>query len=533
MAEVVRGAQRRVRERNYGAREAIFACGTAAFWLIAFAALFPFAAGGAFRVWVVSPTFNHCFLIVPISFFLIWNRRAALANFAPAPDLRAAVAILAVVPVWLVISLAGVVEAQQLVILTMVQVALFGTLGAVWYRRLAAPFLYLYFLVPSGAYLVPVLQSFTARFAVVGLHLLSIPVFSNGAVIEVPAGSFAVAEACAGLRFLVAAVAFGVFFAVVTYRSWFRRTAFVALSVVVPVIANGFRALGLIAAAEWIGNPAAAMADHIIYGWIFFSFVLVLLIVAGQFFSDRSDGDGAPRGVRETPAARLRFIPIAGAAGACLLAAAAAPVAASLLPHARAVALPTAAPVVAAPWREVPASPDWKPVVASPARVFSQTFVDGPRHVDRFIALYRNEGQGGNVARSNDRAADERAWSFDSEKNGVLTSREGAIPVQVSMWLGGSGKRVVWSFYMVNGHVTVGFWRAKWDALRAYLTGAKCLSAYVALSEETADQPPSGTDVSRLLQATQNLGSWLCGTSPTARRKDGREANSIRPRSQG
>ena len=45
--------------------------------------------------------------------------------------------------------------------------------------------------------------------------------------------------------------AFGVFFASVTYRSIRRRALFVALSIVVPIIANGIRALALIAAAQW------------------------------------------------------------------------------------------------------------------------------------------------------------------------------------------------------------------------------------------------------------------------------------------
>jgi exosortase len=77
-------------------------------------------------------------------------------------------------------------------------------------------------LVPSGAFLVPALQAFTAHFAVAGLHILSIPVYSTGALIEIPAGTFAVAEACAGLRFLIAAVAFGVFFAILTLGSVHR-----------------------------------------------------------------------------------------------------------------------------------------------------------------------------------------------------------------------------------------------------------------------------------------------------------------------
>src|SRR4029077_461187 len=119
--------------------------------------------------------------------------------------------------------------------------------------------------------------------------------------IDVPAGKFVVAEACAGLRFLIASVAFGVFFAVITYRSRWRRIAFIGLSVVVPIIANGARAFGIIYAAEIVGSPAAVMADHVIYGWGFFSAILVLLTLLGRSFADRHQAsDRYPLVVRRT-----------------------------------------------------------------------------------------------------------------------------------------------------------------------------------------------------------------------------------------
>jgi exosortase A len=273
--------------------------------LISLGAMFPAVALGAFRVWVASPTFNHCFLVIPISLFMIWQRRRTLVGVPVVPDMRAPFVMIAIAFVWLVVTVTGVLEAEQFVVLSMAQVMLFGVLGPAFYRALSAPFLYLYFLVPSGAFLIPVLQAFTARFAVVGLHVLGIPVFSNGAVIEIPAGTFVVAEACAGLRFLIAAVAFGTFYAVFTYRSPLRRAAFTALSIVVPIIANGFRALGLIAVAQWIGNPQSALADHILYGWVFFSAVLLILILVGNFFSDRrEDVDPVPLTPRQATAPR-------------------------------------------------------------------------------------------------------------------------------------------------------------------------------------------------------------------------------------
>jgi len=495
--------------RQDGVWQATLAAGTAVMSLVVFGLLFPKAALGAVRVWWISPTFNYCILILPLSLYMLWDRRASLFGTAPAPNPRAALVVLALVVAWLGASEARIVEAQQFVVVSMVQATLWGALGSLFYRKLAAPFLYLYFLVPSGAYLIPALQSLTARFAVAGLHLLGIPVFSNGAVIEIPAGTFAVAEACAGLRFLVAAVAFGVFFAVITYRSWWRRLAFVALSIVVPILANGIRVLGLIAAAQWLGNPAEAMADHILYGWVFFSFVLIILILIGYTFSDQAVQSAAVavtrNGVAKPPNVSRR---IANAAVACFLAAASGPAAAAFLQSASMTLVPADAPRVDGAWRESSAS-DWVPIVSEPARSFRQSFLHGPNRIDRFIALYA--GRHNNPARLNNKDADEGTWSFDSARQAILTAGHLSVPVRESVWLRGHDKRFVWSFYAIDGQVASSVWRAKWNQFLSYLTRANCLSAYVALSAQGRDEASAANAAGALLDASEDLNSYLCG----------------------
>jgi hypothetical protein len=63
---------------------------------------------------------------------------------------------------------------------------------------------------------------------------------------------------------------------------------FIAISIITPVIANGFRALGIVVLGRYLGSAQAAGADHLIYGWIFFSIVILLLVIFGLPF--REDG---------------------------------------------------------------------------------------------------------------------------------------------------------------------------------------------------------------------------------------------------
>ncbi|MBX9750767.1 MAG: exosortase [Roseococcus sp.] len=159
-----------------------------------------------------------------------------------------------------------------------------GVFGWRLFRAFAVPLGYLVFLVPFGAFLVPQLQEVTAWMIVAGLSLLGIPHFVDALIIEIPAGIFFVAEACAGLRFLIASLAFGGLYAAVMFRSPGRRVAVMVLALVVPVVANGLRALGIVLLGHHLGSAEAAAADHLIYGWVFFTLVILLLVVAGLPF---------------------------------------------------------------------------------------------------------------------------------------------------------------------------------------------------------------------------------------------------------
>src|ERR1051326_5951026 len=274
-----------------GERAWIITVAVALATILCLLALFWPEAEGVYRVWMQSTAYNHCFLVLPLVAYMIWDRRGVLREVTPAPQPGWLATMPILSAMWLAAAALGVHEAQQLLVVTMLQALLLSMLGWSAYRSLLGPLLYLYFLVPTGEVLVPFLQDFTANVAVHGLRLMGVPVFSDGVFMDVPAGRFVVAEECAGLRFLIASIAFGVFFAVITYRSYLRRAIFIALSIGVPIVANGARALGIIYAAEIVGSPAAVMADHVVYGWGFFSAILVLLTLVGRSFADR---DHAP-----------------------------------------------------------------------------------------------------------------------------------------------------------------------------------------------------------------------------------------------
>ncbi|WP_372623265.1 exosortase A [Falsiroseomonas sp.] len=270
--------------------------------LLGLGVLFFEEGAAAVRVWENSETYNHCWLVLPIAAWLAWTRRDRLAGLPPQPNPAFALLALPIGLAWLAAERLGIMEGRQLTVVALLPVLVLSVLGWRVARAMAAPLAYLFFLVPFGAFTTPMLQTITARMVDLGLDVVGIPHYVDELIIETPAGTFLVAEACAGLRFLIAAIAFGALYALVMFRSPGRRLAVMALAVVVPIFANGLRALGIVVLGSYLGSAEAAAADHILYGWIFFSIVMLLLILAGLPF--REDGPVAAQ-----PAAAPRAWP--------------------------------------------------------------------------------------------------------------------------------------------------------------------------------------------------------------------------------
>ena len=222
--------------------------------LVALALLFHAEIASAVKTWIDSTAYNHCFLVIPIAGFLIWDRRASLRGLTAAPLPLVALLALPLGVVWLAAERLGIMEGRQLVAVPMVEVLILAMFGWRLWLALLGPLLYLYFLVPFGDFLTPQLQDVTTWFIRHGVDILGIPAYIDGYIIEIPEGSFFVAEACAGLRFLIASIAFGVLYSLLMYRTPMRRILFIAASIVVPIIANGFRALGIVVLGHILGS---------------------------------------------------------------------------------------------------------------------------------------------------------------------------------------------------------------------------------------------------------------------------------------
>lgn len=238
-----------------------------------------------------SSTYNHIILVPAILGWLVALRIKELARLEPEAWWPGLLWVAGASLVWLVGTLSGVATASHLGLVLMLQGAVLALLGPRVAAALLFPLAYAFFLVPVGDELVPTLQMITADQVIALTHASGIPAEINGVFIDTPAGLFEVAEACSGVKFLVAMLALGTLVSHLCFRSWVRRAAFMALAIALPILANSVRAWGTIYIAQSQGVEFAAGFDHIFYGWIFFAIVMGLLLTAGWKFFDRSPDD--------------------------------------------------------------------------------------------------------------------------------------------------------------------------------------------------------------------------------------------------
>ncbi|WP_207539424.1 exosortase A [Sabulicella rubraurantiaca] len=243
-------------------------------------------AANAVHIWTNTTAYNHGWVVLPIAAWLAWERRDRLRIHAPRPAPAFGLLAIPLVLAWLAAERLGIMEGRQLAVLGLCLILVPVVLGWRLTLAFAGPLAFLIFLVPFGEWAVPTLQAMAAWLVDIGLDLTGIPHHVDALMIEAPSGSFYVAEACAGLRFMVATLAFGAVYALTMFRSPGRRLVVLALSVIVPILSNAVRIVGLIVVAEWQGSAASVAADHLIYGWFFFLLVIVLVLLAGLPFRE-------------------------------------------------------------------------------------------------------------------------------------------------------------------------------------------------------------------------------------------------------
>ncbi len=433
-------------------------------------------------IWWNVSTYTHCLFIIPISAWLVSQRVEEMGEIKPQVWLPGLWASGLAGIVWMLGEAAGIALFRHAALVLMIQSAVAVILGRQVLKALLFPVFYLSFLVPFGEELVPLLQTITAKMCMILLAATGVPASIDGVFITTPAGLFEVAEACSGVKFLVAMAAYATLAANVCFQSWKRRILFLIFGLIVPVLANGVRAFGTIWISEKSGIEFAASFDHVIYGWFFFGFVMILIMAASWKFFDRklsdpwlNESDAQPVAVVSARhplkgagyVIALALLSIAWQAGMASL---------GRIPVAHLVTLPEVKGWTRA---EPQSTYPWVPRFDGADHRLSGQFVnaDGQR-VDVVIAIYGWQEEGREMVGYGQGSFDPGSeWSW---------ARATAAPDggKADVIFAPGAEREVAAFYVMDGEATGSASRVKLQTLRSKLTGADQAAVAVLVSAQ-------------------------------------------------
>ena len=427
-------------------------------------------------IWWRSETFAHAFIVPPISLWLIWRQRELLAAMTPRPQPWVLLPMVLMALFWLAGDLVVVNAATQLALVALLVLAVPLVLGTRVAGAIAFPLVFLFFAVPIGEFLLPVLMEGTADFTVAALTLSGIPVYREGLQFVIPSGNWSVVEACSGVRYLIASLMVGTLFAYLNYSSTWRRVVFIGISIVVPILANWLRAYMIVMLGHLSDNKLAVGVDHLIYGWVFFGVVIMLMFMIGARWSE-------PEATAKELVAALP--PLDGAALAStarwvfIAAAGVATVAMSLLAKGW---LDRDAQAAAAPKLTLPASlgpdwvgsdstiTDWVPRFEQPAAQAQRSYASASGTVGVHIAYYRAQTYESKLVNSENTLvpSEDKVWNRTSARAPEIDVEGHALRMLASRLQGSpnltqssQAQLLVWQTYWSDGALTTSDYRAK------------------------------------------------------------------------
>jgi exosortase A len=408
--------------------------------------------------WWRSETFAHGFLILPISLYLVWRLRRILATTPVNTNLWLLPVLLMLGFGWVLADVSDVLIVKQLSWVAMLVAMVWLLLGTKATWEMAFPLGFLFFAVPIGEGLIPVMMDFTAVFTVNMLKLSGIPVYSDGTFFSIPSGNWSVVEGCSGVRYLIASITLGVLYAYLTYIAFWRRALFISLAIIFPIIANGLRAYMIVMIAHLSDMKLALGVDHFIYGWVFFGIVMFFLFWIGSFWREREvhseeKNHERSKGVSYEQSHKSILALFAG-----FFAVAIWPAWSSylLISNTNPQSISLTAPKSLNSWDQIDVPfTDWIPRYIQPTSEMAQSYIDGHSNVGIYIAYYGAQDKGAELVNSQNVMVVQKdpVWRMPKQYGVEVNLGSQKIKVIESQIKSSNQNLLIWHWYWLGSGV--------------------------------------------------------------------------------
>ncbi len=248
--------------------------------------------------WNKDPNFSHGFLVPVFSLFVLWRNRARLTGLRRRPSPWGFLLIVVSLGVLVVGVLGAELFLSRVSLLLLLTGLVWLFLGENYLRATLFPLAFLLLMIPIPAIIfnqitLP-LQILASELAASALPCLGVPVFREGNIINLPAMSLEIAEACSGIRSLFSLITMAIIYGyAIRSHKWARITLALA-AVPIAIAANSLRIIVTGLLGQYWSPEKAEGFFHTFSGWLVFLASLGMLfllqrILAWRDWSGSSD----------------------------------------------------------------------------------------------------------------------------------------------------------------------------------------------------------------------------------------------------
>ncbi len=437
------------------------------------------------RLWDINSDgpYAHGYLVLAVSLYLVYERRAQLRQLTPCINLWGGAAVIAVSLVHLAAILVDVQVAQAAALLLLVLSLTGFVLGWPVTKRLLFPALFVAYALPIWSPLSPLLQQITADVSFWFTRWLDVPAWLDDNIIVLPFGSLSVERACAGLNYLLAALTLSTLYAYLNYTGWRARLLVVLIAASMAVISNIIRVTVIVYLAYVTDMQHPWVQDHLALGWMLFAALTAVLLLLDWWLH---------RG-RTLVAARDATGPAAQPCEAGILSGLSITVVAIVLLSplvltAQASRQTDAAVVTGhlpsslGSWRAVAVEDAWSPQYAGAVEQ-EQVYRRGSEQITLYLGYYPVQQQGRELINDLNRIYKPTAWRIINRQpiDYVINS----IPLREQLLVDAQGNRLtIWYWYEVAGVPTANEVIAKLLQAWGMLSGRRQAAVFAIASRQ-------------------------------------------------
>jgi exosortase len=232
--------------------------------------------------WLTSDEYSHGFLILPICFYIIFQKRKGLASTPINPSFFGLILIIGSLGAYLFALFAGIVTLASVSMLITIFGIIIYLFGKSYFKQLYFPMFFLFLMIPIPAQIYSTLtiplQLFVSKMSHSILFLLGLPIYREGNVIFAPQATLEVVQACSGLRSMISLLTLSLVCGYFMLRSKFLIAVLSLLSIPTTVLMNIIRVIATVLVLHFFDYDLTKGSVHTMYGLLIFLMALSIIV---------------------------------------------------------------------------------------------------------------------------------------------------------------------------------------------------------------------------------------------------------------